>query len=122
MAGQAVQFGQNNANILRARRRLHAEQLFHGFAVSQSVRDRGNIIHPVDVGIEHRVGPVLGDFFHAAVEIADDAFEAQTFFAVEPRITRSTPWVAGCCGPILMTSSLEVEKCLLGLVQVEVRE
>ena len=59
------------------------QQLFDRFAVAEAVRDRGDVIHAVDIGIEHRVGAVLADFFHAAVQVADDAFGAENFFSVE---------------------------------------
>ena len=83
VAGNAIQFGQDHANVLRARRRLHVHQLLDRFAVAQPIRHGGAIVHPVDVGIEHRVGAVLGDFFHAAVQVSDDALGAENFFAVE---------------------------------------
>ena len=83
MTGHAVQFGQNDADVLGARRRFDVEKFFDGLAVSQAVRDRGDVVHAVDVGIEHRVGAVLGNFFDAAVQVSDDALEAHDLFAVE---------------------------------------
>src|SRR5450755_816817 len=38
-----------------------------------------------------------------------------TFSPSSRRITRSTPWVAGCCGPILMTSSFVSRNVLSGV-------
>src|SRR5450631_1416047 len=38
-----------------------------------------------------------------------------TFSPSSRRITRSTPWVAGCCGPILMTSSFASRNVLSGV-------
>src|ERR1039458_936823 len=38
-----------------------------------------------------------------------------TFSPSRRRMTRSTPWVAGCCGPILMTSSLASRSVLSGV-------
>src|ERR1039457_4399310 len=38
-----------------------------------------------------------------------------TFSPSRRRMTRSTPWVAGCCGPILMTSSLASRNVLSGV-------
>src|SRR5205807_8421335 len=37
----------------------------------------------------------------------------RTFSPSSRRMTRSTPWVAGCCGPILMTSSFASRKVFL---------
>src|SRR5580704_2477531 len=39
----------------------------------------------------------------------------RTFSPSRRRMTRSTPWVAGCCGPMLMTSSLASRKVLSGV-------
>src|SRR5580658_746079 len=39
----------------------------------------------------------------------------KTFSPSRRKITRSTPWVAGCCGPILMTSSLASRNVLSGV-------
>src|ERR1044072_9044904 len=38
-----------------------------------------------------------------------------TFSPSSFRITRSTPWVDGCCGPILSTSSVESRKVDSGI-------
>ncbi len=83
VAGNTIQFSQDHANVLRARWRFHVHQFLDRFAVAQPIRHGGTIVHPVDVGIEHRVGAVLGDFFHAAVQVSDDALCAENFFAVE---------------------------------------
>ena len=66
-----------------ARRRFRVEQLLDRLAVAQPVGDRGDVIHAVDVGIEHRVGAVLANLFNAAMQVADDALGAQNFFAVQ---------------------------------------
>src|SRR5215469_10955958 len=39
----------------------------------------------------------------------------RTFSPSRRRMTRSTPWVAGCCGPMLMTSSLASRNVLSGV-------
>ena len=67
----------------RAARRFDVQQLFYRFAVAQAVRDRGDVVHAIHVGIEHGVGAVLGNLLHSAMEVADHAFGAQNFFAVE---------------------------------------
>ncbi len=83
VAGDAAQLSQNDANVLRPRRGLHVEQFLDGFAVTQSVGDRGDVIHAVHVGIEHRVGAVLGNLLYAAMQVANDALGAQNFLAVQ---------------------------------------
>ncbi len=83
VAGNALEFRQDHANVLRARRGFDVQQFLDRFAVAQPVRHGGAIVHAIDVGIEHRVGAVLGDFFDAAMKVSDDAFGAQNFFAVE---------------------------------------
>ena len=83
VAGDAVQFGENDADRLRARRRLDAEQFFDRQAVAEAVGDRGDVVHAVHVGGELLIGPVLAEFFNAAVQVADHAVRAEDLFAVE---------------------------------------
>ena len=83
MRRDALQLRENCANHARPRRRFHAHQFFNRLAVSQSIRDRGHIIHAVHIRSELLVRAVLGDFFYAAMQISDDAFRADNFFAVE---------------------------------------
>ena len=83
VAGDAAQLGQDHADVLRARRRFHVQQLLDRLAIAQPVGDRGHVIHAVHVGIEHRVGAVLADLLHAAMQVADDALGAQNLFAVQ---------------------------------------
>src|ERR1035438_4725429 len=40
----------------------------------------------------------------------------RTFSPSSLRMTRSTPWVDGCCGPILRTSSVESRKVASGIL------
>ena len=65
------------------RRGLDAQQLLDRLAVTQAVRDRGDVIHAVHVRIKHRVGAVLGNFLYAAMQVANDALRAQNFLAVQ---------------------------------------
>src|SRR6202034_1968765 len=39
----------------------------------------------------------------------------RTFSPSSRKMTRSTPWVAGCCGPMLMTSSFASRNVLSGV-------
>ena len=83
VAGDAVQLREDDADGLRARRRFHVQQLLDRQAVAQAVGDRRHVVHAVHVGIELRVGAVLGDLLHAAMQVADDALGAQHLLAVE---------------------------------------
>ena len=83
VTGQAVQLGENDANVLGAARSFYIEQFFNRFAVAQAIRHRRHIVHAIHVGIEHGVGAMLGDLFHSAMEIANHALGAQNFFAVQ---------------------------------------
>ena len=83
MARQAIQFRENYPNIFGSRRRFDVEEFFDRFAVAQPVRDRGHIIHAVDVGIEHGVSAVLGNFFDPAMQVADHALRAQNLLAIQ---------------------------------------
>src|SRR5579872_7354768 len=42
----------------------------------------------------------------------------RTFSPSSLRITRSTPWVDGCCGPILRTNSVESRKVASGMASL----
>ena len=83
VAGQAVQLGENHANVLGPARSFDIQQFFNRFAVAQAIRHRRHIVHAIHVGIEHGVGAVLGDLLHSAMEISDYALGAQNFFAIE---------------------------------------
>src|SRR5215472_2931250 len=83
VARDALQFGENGANDLGARRRFGTEKFFDRLAVAQAVADCGDVIHTVDVRSKLLVGPVFGDFFDAAVKIAYDALGATDAFSVK---------------------------------------
>jgi hypothetical protein len=83
VAGNAVQLGEDDAHHLRSGRRLDVQQLLHRQAVAQTIGHGRHVVHAVDVRIELRVGAVLGDLLHAAVQIADDAIRPQNLLAVQ---------------------------------------
>ena len=83
VAGYPVQLGEYDPRRLRPRRRFHVQQLFHGQAVAQAVRDGRHVVHAVHVGVEHLVGAVLGDLFHPSMQVADDALGPHHLFSVE---------------------------------------
>ncbi len=122
MAGQAIQLGENYANVLRARRGFDVQKLFDRFAVAQAVRDRGHIIHAVDVWIEHGVGAVLGNFFYSAVEIADHALGAQNLLAVQLQDYTQYPVGRGMLRAHINDELVAVEKSFVGLAEFQVRD
>ncbi len=83
MRRDALQLRKNYANHARPHGSFYSHQLFDRFAVAQSIGDGRDIIHAVNIGSELRVGAVLGNFFNAAMQISDDAFRADNFFAVQ---------------------------------------
>ena len=58
-------------------------QLLDCLAVAQPVGDGSDVIHAIDVGIEHRVGAVFANLFHPAMQVADHALGAQNLLAVQ---------------------------------------
>ena len=122
VAGNALQFRQDHANILRARRRFHVHQFFDRFAVAEPIRHGGAIVHAVDVGIEHRVGAVLGNFFHAAVQVSDDALGAENFFAVELQNDAQHAVRRRMLRPHINDEFVRIEIGLVGSFEIEVRD
>jgi hypothetical protein len=56
MTGDPVQLGHDDANILSARRRRHAKQLFHCLAITEAIGNGGNIVHAIERRNELSVG------------------------------------------------------------------
>lgn len=83
VGGDAVEFGEDDADELGARGRLDADEFFDSEAIAEAIGDGGDVIHAIDVGGELGVGAVFADFFDAAVEVADDAFDRLDAFAIE---------------------------------------
>ncbi len=83
MAGDAGQFGQDDANDLRPRRRLDAQQLLDRQDVAQIVGHRRQVVHPV--GHDQRLGVGLGlhVLFDAGVQEADIRGQIDDGFAVQ---------------------------------------
>ena len=83
VAGDALQFGEDRSNHARPQRRFRAQQFFDRLAIAQAVRNRRDVVHAVHVRRELLIAAVLGDFLDAAVQVADHAFRADDFFAVQ---------------------------------------
>ena len=73
MAGDPVQLRHDHADVLRARRRGDAEQLLDGFAVTETVGYRRDVVHAVERGHELAVGLRFAELLDAAMQVADDA-------------------------------------------------
>jgi hypothetical protein len=83
VAGNALEFGENGANYFCASWSFGIEQFFDCFTVAEAVADCGDIVHAIDIGRKLLIGPILGDFFDAAMEIADHALGAADALAIE---------------------------------------
>ena len=68
----AVQLRHNDADVLRAPRRLDARQLFNCERIAEIIVHRGHIVEPIRIRQPLDVRPVLKQFFNPAVEIAHD--------------------------------------------------
>ena len=82
VAGDAVQFGGDDADILRARRHLELRGAFHGPHEAVGVGHRRQVINAAGVGEELRVGAVLAHLFLHPVDVAAHRFGADDVFAV----------------------------------------
>ncbi|MBA7703448.1 hypothetical protein ES703_112234 [subsurface metagenome] len=98
VAGEALQLSHNHPDVFRPLRHRNTSQLFHRQAVSQVVAHRGQIVEPVGEGDAAAVGALLGQFFDAAVEIAEDGFHIDDDLAVERGAHAEDPVGAGVGG------------------------
>jgi hypothetical protein len=63
---------------------------------------RRDIIEPIEVGQRLQVGFMFDQLFGAAVKQANMRSTRVTTSPSSSRMSRKTPWAAGCCGPKLM--------------------
>ncbi len=108
MTGDPRQFGHQHPDILRADRRFDAQELLHRQREGQVVRRRAEIVEPVGQRKNLGVGEALGQFFGAAVEVADMRVHARDIFAVQLEDEPQHPMRAGML-------RAEVEKHLPGV-------
>src|SRR6266571_5746573 len=85
VAGNAVQFRHNDADVLSPWRSGYAEQLFDSLAKSEAVRNCGDVIHPVQRRHELAVCLRLAQFLDPAMKISDDALRVDDTLAVQPQ-------------------------------------
>ena len=85
MARDALQLGENRADVAGAAGHLDLHQLLDGLAVAQIVRGRRHVVHPVGQQNDLRPVPVLAQLLDAAVDVADDDVGVDHPLAVEPQ-------------------------------------
>ena len=83
VVGDSVQLQHDHADVAGAAGHFNAGELFGSVNRDCFVEHPGGVVPPTDVGHEHDVGAVFGDFLHAAMEIANDGFAVDDVFAVE---------------------------------------
>ena len=77
-----------------------------GHAVGHRVEVVGEVVHPLDERDDLPVLLVLAALLDAGVHVADDRLDVAHHLALERAVSsRSTPWVAGWCGPMLIVNS-----------------
>ena len=105
VAHDPVELEVHHAQVLRALGDLDADERLDGPAVGHRVEVVGEVVHPLDDGDDLPVALVLGRLLDAGVDVADDRLEVAHDLALEVTSSRSTPCVAGWCGPKLMVRS-----------------
>ena len=83
MIEQPPDLGIEHADILRARRHRHAEQLLDRERESVLLIHRRDVIEPVEIGHRLHIGLVLDEFFGAPMQQSDMRIDALDDLAVE---------------------------------------
>ena len=81
--GDPVELEVQDAQVLRARRDLEADQRLDGAAVGHRVEVVGEVVHPLDDGDDLPVRLVLGGLLDAGVDVADDRLDVAHDLALE---------------------------------------
>jgi hypothetical protein len=79
----AVEFEVDDAQVLRPRRDVEADELLDGAAVGHRVEVVGEVVHPLDDGDDLPVVLVLGGLLDAGVDVADDRLHVPHDLALE---------------------------------------
>ena len=85
VAGNAVQFAQDDADVLGPFRYFQPHQLLNGHAVGQLVVEIADVVHPVEQRYHLVVLLALAQLLGAAMQIADVRLDINDFFAVHPQ-------------------------------------
>ena len=83
VVGDAVQFQHQHADVAGPLRHRHIGQPFGRIHHDRLIEHARRIVHAAHVGHEHHVGAVLGNFFHAAVQVADHRLAIDHVLAIE---------------------------------------
>ena len=103
MADDPGQLGHDHAQVVGPLGHLDAHELLHRQRVAEVVGHRGEVVQPVGEGDVHEVGVALADLLVVAVQIAHHRLEVDDVSPSSVSTMRKTPWVLGCCGPMLTT-------------------
>ena len=96
-----VEFEVEHPQVLRARRDLELDQLLDRATEGLHVGEVGEVVHPLDER-DHLPVVLVSQVFSMPVwTYPTTGFRSLDDFALEVTISRSTPWVAGWCGPML---------------------
>ena len=101
MAVDALQLGEQDADHHRAVGHLEAEQLLDRQAKHEAVGLRAQVVHALDERDDLLPLLLLGGLLDAGVQVPDRGRAETTTSPSISRTRRNTPWVEGCCGPML---------------------
>jgi hypothetical protein len=83
MGRDALQLRQDDAHVLGTGRRGDAQERLHRAAPPEVLRNRRHVIEPVGERLDHRVGAMLAELLHAAMQVSDHGPQALDLLAVE---------------------------------------
>ena len=93
------QLANNHADILAARRSLHADELFHRQGITDVVDQRGSVVKPVRIGNDLCPGHLLATLSNPRWRNPTSTSQSSTFSPSSLRLNLMVPWV-GWDGPI----------------------
>jgi len=83
VAGNPIQLGHDDADVLGARRRGHAEELSRWFRKTRGSWKPRDVIHAVERRDELAVGLRFAQLLHTAMQVTDHAFRVQNALTVQ---------------------------------------
>ena len=99
VAGDALQLGGQGAQVLTPGRRLNVQQLLYREAISLIVNHRGSVVQAIGEGYNLDIVALLGQFFGAAVQVAENRLYLDDFLAVKGNPHPKHPMGAGVLRP-----------------------
>lgn len=114
--GNARQLAAEHADSLTALGQLPTEQLLHRAGVGDVVAHGGEVVHAVRVGHKLVVVAVLRDFFHAAVQVADDGVTGHNLLTVNDNLEAQHAVCRGVGGTHIQGHELAVVICVVGQI------